>query len=272
MDSSSAAYAQLKQRMRGTWEAGDFGQIARYSAKGAEQFVSRLNIKSGMRVLDVACGTGNLAIPAARAGAEVTGVDIAANPVEQARSRAKAEGLQVKFAEGDAENLQFPDGHFDLVMSMFGAMFAPRPEQVASELARVTRPGGVIAMANWIPRGFVGKTFQLTSRYVPPPEGIPAPVLWGEEQTARDRFGAKVSKLETVPRTIEMDYPFAEREVVQFFREYFGPTRMAFSRLDEAGQAAYAADLEALWREHNQAGDGRTQVRAEYLEVIATRA
>lgn len=133
-------------------------------------------------MLDVACGTGNLAIPAARRGAQVTGVDIAPNLVEQARQRATGEGLQVTFEEGDAEQLPYPDAQFDLVMSMFGAMFAPRPERVASELARVCRQGGTIAMANWTPEGFVGKTFNLTSRYVPPPDGVPAPVLWGQRK------------------------------------------------------------------------------------------
>lgn len=263
---------QLKQRMRDTWMAGDFGQIARYAAKGAQEFVDRLVISRGLRVLDVACGTGNLAIPAARKGAQVTGVDIAANLVEQARQRAAEEGLQATFEEGDAEQLPYPDAQFDLVMSMFGAMFAPRPERVASELARVCRRGGTMAMANWTPEGFVGKTFSLMSRYVPPPEGIPAPVLWGREKVARERLAPYAPKTETTRRVILFDYPFPPRQVVQFFREYFGPTQMAFSRLDPAGQSALAADLEKLWGEHNKGENGRTLVSAEYLEVIAARA
>src|SRR5579862_8187139 len=188
MQCTSFDFEQLKQRMRGTWMAGDFGQIARYSAKGAEEFVNRLAISPGMRVLDVACGTGNLAIPAARRGAQVTGVDIAPNLVEQARQRAAAENLPATFEEGDAEQLRYPDAQFDLVMTMFGAMFAPRPERVSTELARVCRPGGTIAMANWTPEGFVGKTFRLTASYVPPPEGIPAPVLWGVEDNVKERL------------------------------------------------------------------------------------
>ena len=161
---------QLKQRMRGTWMAGDFGQIARYLEKNAEEFVDRFNILPGMRVLDVACGTGNVAIPAARKGACVTGIDIAPNLVEQARQRAVAEGLEATFDEGDAEQLPYPDAHFDVAMTMFGAMFAPRPEQAAAELTRVCRHGGTVAMANWTPTGFVGKMFAVSSRYVPPPE------------------------------------------------------------------------------------------------------
>lgn len=176
-------FDQLKQRMRSTWMAGDFGQIARYSAKGAEEFVDRLLIAPGMRVLDVACGTGNLAIPAARKNAQVSGVDIAPNLIEQARQRAAEEGLPVTFEEGDAEQLPYPDAHFDLVMSMFGAMFAPRPHLVASELWRVCRPGGTIAMANWTPEGFVGKTFSLMSQHVPAPPGLPAPVLWAAKKS-----------------------------------------------------------------------------------------
>jgi ubiquinone/menaquinone biosynthesis C-methylase UbiE len=263
---------QLKQRMRGTWMAGDFGQIAQYSAKGAEEFVNRLAISPGMRVLDVACGTGNLAIPAARRGAKVTGVDIAPNLLEQARQRAAEQGLPATFEEGDAEQLAYPDGQFDLVMSMFGAMFAPRPERVASELARVCRQGGTIVMANWTPEGFVGKTFILTGRYVPPPQGMPAPVLWGVENVVQERLGKYTSKTEMARRAISFDYPFPPRQVVQFFRDYFGPTQMAFSKLDAAGQSALAADLEKAWSEHNKGEDGRTLVSAEYLEVTATRA
>jgi SAM-dependent methyltransferase len=263
---------QLKSRMRDTWMAGDFGQIARYTAVGAAEFVDRLPIAGGMQVLDVACGTGNLAIPAARKGALVTGVDIAVNLLEQARKRAASEALNAVFQEGDAENLPFPDASFDVVMSMFGAMFAPRPERVAAELARVCKPGGTIAMANWTPGGFVGKSFQISSRHVPPqPGNLPAPVLWGDETVVHERFAALVSNIETRTRTVLFDYPMPPREVVQFFREYFGPTRVAYSRLDEPGRAAFTADLEAIWNEYNEAKDGNTRVAAEYLEVIAVK-
>jgi SAM-dependent methyltransferase len=258
--------------MRATWMAGDFGKIAEHSAKEAERFVDDLGITPAMQVLDVACGTGNLAIPAARTGAQVTGVDIATNLLEQARARASAEGLQIIFKEGDAEQLPFPDAHFDLVMTMFGAMFAPDPAKVASELARVCRPGGKIAMANWTPDGFTGRMFRLTSRYLPPPVELPAPVLWGDVAVARLRLTAHGVRVDTTERRIILfDYPLPPRDVVQFFRDYFGPTKVAFSRLNEADQIAYRDDLEKLWAEHNEARSGSTLIQNEYLEVIGTR-
>jgi ubiquinone/menaquinone biosynthesis C-methylase UbiE len=258
--------------MRATWMAGDFGKIAEHTAAEAELFVDTLGIQPAMQVLDVACGTGNLAIPAARTGARVTGVDIASNLLMQARQRAAAEGLQITFEEGDAEQLPFPDAHFDVVMTMFGAMFAPDPERVASELARVCRHGGKIAMANWTPDGFTGKMFRLTSRYLPPSVELPAPTLWGDEAVASLRLKSNGVKVESMQRRILLfDYPFPPCEVVQFFRDYFGPTKVAFSRMDEARQAEYRDDLEKLWSKHNQAPSGTTLIQNEYLEVIGTR-
>jgi len=262
---------QLKEGMRTVWTAGDFGKIAQYSVEEAENFVDTLGIVKGMQVLDVACGTGNLAIPAARKGAVVTGVDIAANLLRQARHRANEESLEITFEEGDAEDLPFRDGEFDLVMSMFGAMFAPRPDRVAAELARVCRRGGKIAMANWTPQGFAGKMFRLGNQYAPPPAGLAPPVLWGDDATVRARFDAVGVAVETKRRVMLFDYPFPPAEVVQFFREYFGPTRMAFARMDPAAQAAYRNDLEKLWAEHNESESGKTLVRNEYLAVIGTR-
>jgi SAM-dependent methyltransferase len=260
-----------KERMRATWMAGDFGKIAEYSARDAEVFVGSLGITEGMRVLDVACGTGNTAIPAARQGGAVIGVDIATNLLRQARHRADAEGLQIEFEEGDAEDLPFPDAEFDLVMSMFGAMFAPDPEQVASELTRVCRRrGGRIAMANWTPESFTGKMFRLTSRYVPPPPELPAPVLWGDEAVARLRLSSHGVKVESRRRKILFEFASPPAEVVEFFREHFGPTKVAFSRLDPARQTALRDDMERLWSENNLVS-GATMIENEYLEVIGTR-
>jgi ubiquinone/menaquinone biosynthesis C-methylase UbiE len=272
LSSLPADLKTIKEKMKATWMAGDFGQIARHNAKAAAEFVERLKLIGGMRVLDVACGTGNLAIPAARTGANITGVDIAANLVQQAKERAAAEGVSAKFDEGDAEQLPYPDSQFDVVMSMFGAMFAPRPDVVASELLRVCKPGGTIAMANWTPRGFVGKMFALSARHVPPPPGIPAPVLWGDEATVRQRFGNRVSKLEMHVQPIEFRYEFTPSEVVEFFRTYFGPTRVAFSKLDAEGQKAFAADLTQLWADNNLGGGASTVINAEYLDVRSVKA
>jgi len=258
--------------MKSSWMAGDFGQIARKLANGAEEFVSRLGLQPGVKVLDVACGTGNQSLPAARAGAVVTGVDIASNLLEQARQGAAEENLKIQFDEGDAEQLPYADAQFDVVLSMFGAMFAPRPERVAAELLRVCKPGGMIAMANWTPQSFVAKATQVTAKMVPPPPGVPPPVLWGDEATVRQRLGHGTTHLQCSPVKVKMAYPFAPKETVDFFRRCFGPTQTAFSRLDAAGQVTLAAQLEALWTEHNTATDGTTAVEAEYLEVCAYRA
>jgi ubiquinone/menaquinone biosynthesis C-methylase UbiE len=262
---------RLKQGMKAAWSAGDFGQVAKYTADEGAIFIGRLPIRAGMDVLDVACGTGNLAIPAARTGARVSGVDIAENLIIQARARAAAENLQADFRVGDAEQLPFADASFDVVVSMYGAMFAPRPEVVAAELARVCRPGGMIAMANWTPEGFVGKSFAVTGRLAPPPVELPKPVLWGTEAAAKQRFAAVGCAVETFRRALYFKYPFPPARVVEFFREYFGPTQVAYSRLDDAGKAAMTAEMEKLWTDHNEGPAGESHVRAEYLEVRANK-
>jgi SAM-dependent methyltransferase len=270
MSETGPQLEQLKQRMRATWMTGDFGQIARLNEPGAEEFVSRLGLAPGMRVLDVACGTGNQSIPAARTGAEVTGLDIAPNLLEQARARAEAANLKIRFIEGDAEQLPFQDGEFDAVITMFGAMFAPRPEKVASEFKRVCRPGGLIAMGNWTPEGFVGKMFAVSSKHVPPPPGVPAPVLWGVENVVRERFGGGVD-LQFKKANITFDFNGSPEKLVDFFRQYFGPTQVAFSKLDPQGQASLRADLVKLWTEHNRGDANHTITDNEYLEVHGRR-
>lgn len=258
----------IKEKMRDTWIAGDFGQIAHHTEAEAADFVTRLHIRPGSEVLDVACGTGNLAIPAARVGAKVTGVDIAPNLLEQARARAEAESLDATFDEGDAEKLPYADKTFDAIITMFGAMFAPRPDLVASEMFRVAKPGAIIAMGNWTPGGFVAKMFAANARFVPPPEGIPSPLLWGDDATVRQRL-ARAASIVTEVRRIRLHYPFPPREAVQFFRRYFGPAHMTFNRLDAKGRAEYTAALEKLWTDANEATDGTTETWGEYLEVVA---
>jgi SAM-dependent methyltransferase len=261
----------LKKNMRAIWTAGNYGEIAKESAQGAAEFIERLNLQPGMRVLDAACGTGNLAVPAARKGAIVTGVDIAPNLLEQARARAAAEGLKIQFDEGDVENLPYPDASFDAVVSMFGAMFAPRPDVTAAELKRVCRPGGFIAMANWVPDRFVAEMFKANTKYVTPPD-VPPPLLWGDEATLRERFREGISELKMTRQKFSAIYPFSPAEVVEHFRTYFGPTNVSFASLGKREQAALRRDLEELWSRHNKATDGTTDVDLEYLQVIAVRA
>lgn len=262
----------LKIRLKAMWMAGDYGHFATYLEPGALDFFARLQIAPGERVLDVACGAGQLSLPAARVGAAVTGVDIASNLIEQAQSRAQAAGLPIRFEEADAEDLPYDDAAFDVVFSLIGAMFAPRPQRVAAELVRVCRPGGRIVMGNWTPGGFVGQMFKTHGKHVPPPAGMPPPVLWGDEATVRERLDEGIADLQLTRKRYPMKYPFPPSEVVGFFRTYYGPSNRAFAALDADKQDALRSDLEQLWSEHNQASRGGTEVEAEYLEVAAIRA
>lgn len=260
----------LKTRLKATWEAGDFAEIAKGIESTAEAFVERLNIQPGMKVLDVACGSGNLAVIAAKKGAEVTGIDIADNLIEAAKQRAAAEGLEIKFEQGDAEAMPYADESFDLVMTMFGAMFAPRPDVTAAELLRVCKPGGRVAMANWTPEGFAGQMFKLGGKYVPPPS-MPPPVLWGVPEMVKERFGDGVSDLQMNARMADMVFEYGPADVVEHFKRYFGPTVMALNAMGEENHEAFTADLLQLWTENNTKTDGTTHAKGEYLEVIATK-
>jgi SAM-dependent methyltransferase len=270
MSQATTELETLKSRLKATWMAGDFDKIARVIEAGAVAFIERLAPAPGTRVLDVACGSGNLSLPAARAGAVVTGLDIAPNLIETARQRALAEGLKIDFDEGDAEQLPYRDASFDIVVTMFGAMFAPRPEWAAAELMRICRPGGRIAMANWTPAGFIGQMFKTTGAHVPPPN-IPSPLLWGDEAIVRERLRSGVDDLQFTRRMVSFCLPMTPEQTVNYFRAWYGPTLRAFAALDEEGQAALGRDLTRLWSEHNRATDGTTHVEAEYLEVLAIR-
>lgn len=261
----------LKARLKETWSAGDYDRFSRYMEQGARLFYEQLDIPPGCQLLDVACGSGQLALWAARDGIEVTGVDIAPNLIRRAQARAQAEGLNAHFLEGDAEGLPFEDGSFDVVTSLIGAMFAPRPDLVARELLRVCSPGGTIAMGNWTPEGFVGQMFRTFAKFIAPP-GMPSPVLWGDESVVRERLGAGVSHLKMTRRHYPLDYPFSPVETVELFRQYYGPTHRAFNSLDEPSSNKLREELEELWSTNNRAGSDLTFVPAEYLAVIAIRA
>ena len=258
----------VKGQMKAMWMAGDFGKIADLNREWGEEFIQRLGLKPGMKVLDIGCGTGNQAIPAARAGADVTGVDIATNLLEQARRRAHQEKLTIDFREGDAEDLPFADHSFDVVYSMFGAMFAPRPDRVAAEMKRVTKPGGLIAMANWTPEGLPGQLFAISGRYAPPPPGTQPPYRWGVDSVVRERFGSGV-QIQTEKRNVRAEFEAPPAQVVALFREYFGPVKMLFERLDPDTQKRLAADMEQVFHSVNQHPNGGTTHDSEFLEVRA---
>jgi SAM-dependent methyltransferase len=260
----------IAERNRATWVAGDFERIAVGYAAGAGAFVDRIAPAPGSRVLDVACGTGNLALRAAALGATVTGLDIAPALVDTARRKAEAAGLSVRFDEGNAEALPYGDASFDLVVSMFGVMFVPRPERALAELVRVTAPGGRIALANWIPGGFIGSMLEAHASRVPPPAGVPSPLAWGDEAGLGRQLDAHRTRIRQVrfqPRTIGFDYPVPPAAVVDLFREFYGPSVRTFGALDAAGRQDLEADLRTLWASRNTAGAGATHVEAEYLEV-----
>jgi len=261
---------ELKSQLRKTWMTGDYGRFSRYMERDAEAFYRRLHIKPGAQLLDVACGAGQLSLIAARAGTRVTGCDNASNWLVQARRSAAAEGLTIVFEEGDAEALPYGDATFDAVVSLIGAMFAPRPDLVAAELARTCRPGGLIGMANWTATGFVGQMFKIIAKHIAPP-GMPSPLLWGDEATVRDRFRNGIATLECSRHLYELSYPFSPTDVVEFFRANYGPMTRAFASIGEEAQQQLRDELTDLWSRHNRATDGTTKVDAEYLQLIAVR-
>lgn len=272
MNTADTGLETLKTKLKATWMAGNYDYFSRYMESSAVEFLARLPLRPGDRLLDVACGSGQLALLAARKGAVVTGVDIATNSIEAARGRARADGLEARFDEGDAEALPYADESFDVVATIYGAMFAPRPDRVARELVRVCRRGGTIAMANWTKEGFVGRMLQTIGKFVSPP-GMPSPLLWGDEATVRERFGSSVSGISLRRVSYRFDYSLSPEGVVDFFRDNYGPANRAFASLPQAEQASLRGALVDLWSGANASGSsGRTIVDAEYLEVITTRS
>jgi SAM-dependent methyltransferase len=259
----------LTARARAVWTAGDFQPIAKSFAAGAEAFIERLGLRPGETLLDVACGTGNLALPAARAGARVTGVDIAPNLIVQAQREARAAGRVIAFDVGDAECLPYETGRFDTTVSMFGAMFAYRPARASAELLRVTRAGGRVAMANWTPEGFVGKLLRAHAAVVPPPAGLPSPLLWGEEDVVENRFGDRVEALTCTRRFLELRFLLPPAAVTELFSTSYGPTVTTLRATDPVGASRLREELTRLFHDHNLAEGGTTTVPAEYLDVQA---
>jgi ubiquinone/menaquinone biosynthesis C-methylase UbiE len=261
----------LTERSRVIWTAGDYDRISAGFRHDAEAFVARQELEPGQKVLDAACGSGNLTIPAARTGARVTGLDLVPSLLTEARCWAERENLSVTLDEGSVEELPYADGEFDIVLSMFGVMFAARPERVIAELARVTRRGGEIALANWTRSGFVGRMFALHGARLPAPTGVPSPILWGDEAWLREQFDESTWHLITRKRTLTFRYPYSPAGTAELFRHCYGPTVKVFEALDEKARASFADELVAHWSSHQRGRGETTVVDSEYLEVIAVR-
>lgn len=265
-------YAALKQRQQAIWSSGDFSVVAACVVYQAEQLCETADLQAGWRVLDVATGSGNAALAAARRGCQAVGVDYVPALLERGRIRAAAEHLSVEFREGDAEDLPFPEASFDAVLSIYGVMFAPNHERAAAELARVCRRGGRIALASWTPDGFIGETLRLFSRYLPQTPGLEPPVRWGEEAHLRDLFGDAAASVASYPRTAIFRFRSAE-ENVDFFRTYYGPTLRAFEGLAVERRESLYAEMVALARRYDRNdGTGPIAIAADYLETVIVRA
>ena len=262
---------QIKKKQQATWSSGDFSVVGARIVYQAEQLCETADLQAGWRVLDVATGSGNAALAAARRGCEAVGVDYVPALLERGRMRAKAEHLEVEFIEGDAEHLPFRDGEFDAVTSIYGVMFAPNHKKAADELARVCKHGGRIALACWTPGGFIGETFKVFSKYLPPTPGLNPPHTWGKESYQKELFGKNAAKIESYPRTAIFRFK-SPRENVEFFRAYYGPTLKAFEALPEKREALQK-DLEDLACKYDRNnGSGPIAITAEYLETVITRA
>jgi SAM-dependent methyltransferase len=263
--------AAIKARQQTTWAAGDYATIGTPLVPIAEQLCETVDLRAGDRVLDVAAGTGNAALAAARRACGVTATDYVPALLERARERAAAERLNITIQEADVEALPFPDGAFDAVLSVLGVMFAPSQERAASELLRVCRSGGKIGLANWTPDGLVGQMFHVIGRHVAPPAGLKPPLLWGTEARIRELFGDQVSSLQVVRRHHIFRYPSPEHWL-ETFRTCYGPMLKAFDALDAAGQEHLAVDLLELARRFNQSGDQTLVAPSEYLDVVAIKS
>lgn len=262
----------LREAGRKTWSEGDFAVVAAIVTMVSEELVEALDVIPGERVLDVATGSGNAAIAAARRSwGNVVGVDFVPALLERGRERVAAERLDVEFVEGDAAELPLGDAEFDVVTSVFGAMFAPEQGKAASELLRVTRPGGRIGMANWVPDGPVSQLFAIVAKHAPPPPGFTPPVLWGTEDHVRELFGDGVTDLRMERRVSRQPFRSIDH-YLEIFRTYFGPIKLAFDRVGADGEAALEADLREQLEQCNTAGDRAFVLEPEYLQVTATRA
>ena len=264
------ALGVIKERQQKTWATGDYTRIGNPLVIMGENLCEAADVRSGQKVLDVATGSGNTAVSAARRFCEVTGIDYVPELIEYARERAAVEGMDITFEVGDAEDLPYPDAAFDVVLSTLGVMFTPNQEKAASELLRVCRSGGKLGFANWTPDSFVGNMVRTVGKHFPPPSGIKPPFLWGTEERLRELLGGGVSSLETPWRTYVFRYPSADY-FIEYFRTYYGPMNKAFEALDPDSREALVRDLRELIAEWNVSGDGTAVLPSDYLEVVAVK-
>ena len=260
----------IKQRQRATWASGDYGTIGTTLQIVGEQLCEAVDLRSGSKVLDVAAGNGNCSLAAARRWCHVTSTDYVAALLEQGRRRAEAERLPIVFREADAEALPFAEASFDVVLSSFGVMFTPNHARAAGELLRVCRPGGRIGLANWTPRGFIGRLFAVIGRHAPPPPALKPPSRWGTEDYITELFGESASTIAISKREFTFRYGSPEHWI-EVFRLWYGPVRNTFAALPVDRQEQLERDLLALIAEFNTSGDATMVVPSEYLEVVVVR-
>ena len=267
---TSPDLAAIKQRQQATWASGDYHMIGTQILIVSELLIELLDVHSTEHVLDVATGSGNAALAAARRGCAVTGVDYVPSLLDRARQRATAEGVEATFQAGDAEALPFEDGAFDVVCSVFGAMFAPDQDRTASELARACRPGGRIGLVGHTPEGFIGQLFKTIGAHVPPPAGLRSPIEWGKETRLDELFGEVAAEI----RSVKRQYVFratSPEAFVAYWRRFYGPIQKAFDAVGDAGRYALESDILDLIARFDRAGDGSVVVPSEYLETVIVK-
>jgi len=260
----------VKKRQQATWASGDFAIIGTTLQIVGELLAEAADVRAGERVLDVAAGNGNATLAAARRFAHVTSTDYVPDLLDKCALRARAQGLDIQLQVADAEALPFEDGSFDVALSTFGAMFTPEPSRAAREMLRVVRRGGRIGMANWTPEGFIGQLFRVIAAYVPPPAGVPSPMLWGTEPRIVELFGPQATDIRCVRRNLNFRY-LSPAHWIEVFRKFYGPTLKAYAALDPARQEKLTTDITALLERLNVGGPNSLVVPGEYLEVVITK-